>query len=101
MEHADRGTPLTCPQWQPAAVAAVSYSSWRRHQTYGSPCGVPAGESSHASWRPNGVMSRNDQTLPSFSVPPAVDHVRPVDVVAVAQEDVERERAVVAEVVEE
>src|SRR5207244_12805367 len=53
------------------------YSSWRRHHAYGGVCGYPSGESSHSSWRPSGVRSRNGQTGPSASTPrPAVKSVR-------------------------
>jgi hypothetical protein len=47
----------------------LSYSSWRRHHSYGGVCGYPSGESSHVSCRPSGVRSRRVQTLPSASTP--------------------------------
>lgn len=35
-----------------APLQLFAYSSWRRHQVYGSVWGQPAGEPSHFSWRP-------------------------------------------------
>src|SRR5690242_4762403 len=56
-------------QWR---GGTVPYSSCRRHHVYGSPCGQPAGESSQLSWRPKGVRSSSDHTVPIISSPRAL-----------------------------
>jgi hypothetical protein len=55
-----------------ALLLGNQYSSWRRHHSYGRVCGHPAGESSHSSCRPNGVMSSRVKLLASTSTPRAV-----------------------------
>src|SRR5437773_11776738 len=61
----------------PSSSLSVQYSSCLRHHVYGGVWGQPGGESSHSSWRPYGVRSRNVQTLPSASTPrPSVKEVR-------------------------
>ena len=54
-----------------ARQSAWSYVSCQPPQVYGGVCGQFSGESSHASWRPYGVMSRKLQVDPSASSPRA------------------------------